>query len=179
MVQSEHRSGDERWNRRTGLVGPLRNDVASRTGSTPAPAVSDPVHASRDADPERAAYPRQMPQNVDALLNLQLAMNPHTWSALLDLGVDETTLLVLEFAFDSPDQREAAALVDFLEKSTDYDVRVEAVDETTSSRQEWMVKGETKPTTLSLDVLNQWVRWMVAAGAANSCDFDGWGAHVP
>ncbi len=43
-----------------------------------------------------------------------------------------------------------------------------------------MVIGKTQPTTVSLDILNEWVRSMVLAGAEKGpCEFDGWGAEVP
>jgi Regulator of ribonuclease activity B len=120
-----------------------------------------------------------MPQNVETLLASQLAMNRTTWSTLVEQGVDETTMLILDFAFNSPGRREAEALVEFVTKSTDYDVLAEALGVNAPAQQDWVVTGQTQPTTLSLDVIDQWVRWMVAAGSANSCDFDGWGAFVP
>ena len=43
----------------------------------------------------------------------------------------------------------------------------------------WAVSGTTQETEVSLEILDDWVRWMVAAGEANGgCDFDGWGAQV-
>jgi hypothetical protein len=31
---------------------------------------------------------------------------------------------------------------------------------------------------VSLEILDQWVTWMVTAGKEHDCDFDGWGALV-
>ena len=48
------------------------------------------------------------------------------------------------------------------------------------SKKQWSVTGSTQPTAVSLDILNQWVGWMVVAGAENGgCEFDGWGAEAP
>ena len=42
------------------------------------------------------------------------------------------------------------------------------------------VRGSTQRTTISLDILDQWVEWMVAAGAEHGrCLFDGWGVQIP
>ncbi len=47
------------------------------------------------------------------------------------------------------------------------------------SMKAWSVSGSTQPTAVSLDILNEWIQWMVSAGAANGgCEFDGWGAPV-
>jgi hypothetical protein len=44
------------------------------------------------------------------------------------------------------------------------------------SRREWIVTGWTRETAL---ILNQWVAWMVTAGAEHGpCKFDGWGAQA-
>jgi hypothetical protein len=48
------------------------------------------------------------------------------------------------------------------------------------AKKQWSVTGSTQPTVVSLDILNQWVGWMVGAGAENGgCEFDGWGAQAP
>lgn len=39
--------------------------------------------------------------------------------------------------------------------------------------------GQSQPTELSLDILEDWTVWMVAAGAKyGACRFDGYGALV-
>ena len=45
-------------------------------------------------------------------------------------------------------------------------------------RKEWTVQGSTQPTTISPEILDQWVDWMVSAGFERGCEFDGWGAQV-
>jgi hypothetical protein len=38
----------------------------------------------------------------------------------------------------------------------------------------------TQPTPVSLEVVDAWTAWMVAAGAqAGPCAFDGWSARTP
>ena len=38
--------------------------------------------------------------------------------------------------------------------------------------------GTTQKTKITLEILNQWVTWMVAAGVDHGCLFDGWGTSV-
>lgn len=120
------------------------------------------------------------PAWFDETLTRQLAMNPRTWAALQEHGVDEATELRLDFFYAAPDEAAAASLAAFLRDETDYDVTVDAVKKGMLSRKQWSVGGSTQPTRLSAEILDQWVEWMVAAGAqAGECVFDGWGAQVP
>jgi hypothetical protein len=112
-------------------------------------------------------------------LRRQLAMNPQTWAALQEHGVDESTELRLDFFYGAPGEAEAQSLAAFLRDETDYDVAVDATKKGMLSKKQWSVTGSTQPTKVSVDILNQWVQWMVAAGAENGgCEFDGWGAQV-
>jgi hypothetical protein len=114
------------------------------------------------------------------VLRQQLAMNPQTWAAFQEHGVDESTKLRLEFFYLAPGQTEAEALGAFLRHETDYDVDVHSMKKGMLSKKQWSVTGTTQPTAVSLDILNQWVGWMVAAGVENGgCEFDGWGAEAP
>jgi hypothetical protein len=107
-------------------------------------------------------------------------MNPQTWAALQEHGVDESTNLRLDFFYVAPGQTEAETLGEFLRLETEYDVDVHSVKKGMLSKKQWSVTGATQPTSVSLDILNQWVGWMVTAGAENGgCEFDGWGAQVP
>ncbi|MDP2710096.1 MAG: hypothetical protein Q8O56_02665 [Solirubrobacteraceae bacterium] len=39
--------------------------------------------------------------------------------------------------------------------------------------------GTTQPAQISLELLDDWVDWMIAAGAAEGpCAFDGWAAQL-
>lgn len=105
-------------------------------------------------------------------------MNTQTWAALQEHEVDELTELRLDFFYVARGQSEAEALGEFLRRETDYDVDVRSIRKGMLSKKQWSVTGSTQPTMVSLDILNQWVGWMVAAGAENGgCEFDGWGAQ--
>ena len=118
-----------------------------------------------------------LPEWTQDVLELQLAMNSQTWARLQELGIDESAELRLDFFYDAPGEAEAKALADFLRRETDYDVDFESTREEEHSDEQWSVSGSTQPTTVSLAILDQWVSWMVTAGAENGgCKFDGWGA---
>ena len=118
--------------------------------------------------------------DLDAVLLKQLGMNPTTWQAMADRGVTEETPLRLDFAYLAPGQGEANQLAAFLQSATDYTVQASSEKKGALSRRVWFVMGTTNATPLSLDVLNQWVKWMVLAGHENGqCEFDGWGAQLP
>ena len=100
----------------------------------------------------------------------QQAMNSETWTTLLRHGVTEATELRLEFTYDAPDAHAAEILVSFLRQETDYDVKSEGD----------VVNGTTQRTTISPEILDEWVSWMVAAGHEYGyCKFDGWRTMLP
>ena len=106
------------------------------------------------------------PQNV---LARQLAMNRQTWATLQAHGVTEETELHLDFTYKATDRDKADELAGFLRAETDYNV---AADDTS-------VSGSTQATSVSPEILDQWVTWMVAAGYEHGrCEFDGWGTAV-
>jgi hypothetical protein len=110
------------------------------------------------------------PWQPEGVLARQLAMTPQTWAALQENGVTEQTQLQLDFFYLAESRDQGEELARFLRSETDYDVRVE--DDS--------VTGTTQPTTVSAAILEQWVEWMVYAGAEHGgCEFDGWGAAVP
>jgi hypothetical protein len=122
----------------------------------------------------------ETPAWAQEVLQRQLAMNPQTWAGLQEHGVDESTKLRLDFFYVAPGQTGAEALGEYLRRETDYDVDVHSIKKGMLSKKQWSVTGSTQSTTVSLDILNQWVGWMVAAGAENGgCEFDGWGAEAP
>jgi hypothetical protein len=113
-----------------------------------------------------------------ALLDNQLQMNPQTWAALQARGVDEHTLLIIDFAFTAKGKPEAHALADFLREKTTFS-SVARPERGTRFRKRWIVRGRTKPSTTSLEMLNDWVTFMVKTGYSHACRFDGWGVEVP
>lgn len=114
-----------------------------------------------------------------ALLANQLEMNPQTWAQLQARGVDEQTLLILDFFYTAPGKTEAEALLAFLQEKTTFSA--EAVAERGAFfRRRWRVAGKTKPSTTSVAMLDDWVSFMVKAGAKHGmCHFDGWGVEIP
>lgn len=112
-------------------------------------------------------------------LESQLAMNRQTWQALQQHGVTEASKLRLDFFYVAPGEQQANALAGFLREETDYDVAMSPSGGGLLKKKVWAVSGSTRETAISLAILDDWVRWMVAAGEANgSCEFDGWGAPV-
>ena len=110
------------------------------------------------------------------LLGKHLAMNQQTWRRLQELGVTRSTSLRLDFSYRAPDRQSAEALRDLLVDQTDYDVH--AGDSGPLPSKEWTVQGTTQSTTISPEILDQWVDWMVTAGLERGCEFDGWGTEI-
>ncbi|HEX8156757.1 MAG TPA: hypothetical protein VF526_05165 [Solirubrobacteraceae bacterium] len=113
-----------------------------------------------------------------ALLDNQLQMNPQTWAALQGRGVDERTLLIIDFGFTAKGKAEAKGLTSFLREKTTFSATARA-ERGTGLRKRWIVRGRTKRSTTSLEMLNDWVTFMVKTGYTHACRFDGWGAEVP
>jgi hypothetical protein len=107
------------------------------------------------------------------LLQRQLELTRATWTRLQEHGVSDGAELRLDFFYEAPTNARATDLMRFLERETDYEMRV------TADEDQWMLRGRTKPAALSLAIVEQWVDWMVTAGLHFDCVFDGWGAEVP
>jgi hypothetical protein len=108
----------------------------------------------------------------------QREMTAETWIALEDRGIHEQHLR-LEFFFDAPDGSAAESLATFLAKETDYELSTTPDEAEAKAGPGWLVGGRTRPTRVSAEFLDQWVSWMVTAGAEHGeCVFAGWGASV-
>jgi hypothetical protein len=110
------------------------------------------------------------------LLGKHRAMNQQTWHRLQELGVTPATSLRLDFSYRAPDRESAQSLRGLLTDETDYDVAVTSSGPMLSK--EWTVQGTTQSTTISPEILDQWVDWMVSAGLERGCEFDGWGTGI-
>lgn len=108
-------------------------------------------------------------------LVLQLGMYQQTWQTLLGHGVTEDTELEMGFSYYTPTQDKAELLKATL---AEYGYQVNIKADGSVFKRRWLIEGKTTPTTLKLEKLNQWVKWMAAAGEEYSSDFDGWGALV-
>jgi hypothetical protein len=117
------------------------------------------------------------PEWYEQILELQLSRNPEAWARFRDQGVDRDELR-LGFIYLAPDEEAAHSLARFLWKQTDYEVEVHHQPVGDETEPTWLVIGATQPTLLTLELLDEWVQWMVAAGAAEGpCAFDGWAAQ--
>ena len=116
----------------------------------------------------------------DELLEQQLSRNRDLWASLREHGLEEATTLRLGFIYVAPGVAEADQLVAFLREETDYDVSArERPGEAAEADPDWVVTGMTQPTPVSLELLDDWCEWMIAAGAAEGpCAFDGWAAQL-
>ena len=115
----------------------------------------------------------------EQLLELQLRANPGIWRKMREVGVDQETQLRLAFIYLAPDEEAAQRLQAFLREQTDYEVQSRGRPKGFFEKPEWLVIGATQPTTVTPQMLDEWVEWMVAAGAAEGpCAFDGWTSEI-
>jgi len=127
-----------------------------------------------------------MAEWYEQLYELQLRANRDIWATLQEHGVEPDAELRLGFLYVAPGEPEAQALLAFLREETDYDLDArsrpgggggEAADP--GGDEEWVVIGTTQPTPVTLELLDDWAEWMIAAGAAEGpCAFDGWAAQL-
>ena len=134
-----------------------------------------------------------MAEWYEQLLEHQLERNREVWTELREDGVQEGSELRLGFLFVAPGVAEADQLVAFLHEETDYEVHSrqrpgdgddeddedDGKDGDDDAEPDWVVIGITQPTPVSLDLLDDWCEWMIAAGAGEGpCAFDGWAAQL-
>jgi hypothetical protein len=118
------------------------------------------------------------PEWYERILDLQISENPGIWARFQEHGMDEREWR-LGFIYLAPGEQEAQELAAFLREETDYEVEVRSQRPRRLAGQEWLVVGATQPTLVTLELINEWVEWMVAAGAATGpCAFDGWAAEA-
>lgn len=119
----------------------------------------------------------EQPEWYEQIVELQLRANADTWAQFEEQGLDEDELR-LGFIYLAPGEAEGQALAGFLRAETDYDVEVHSQRASEHGQPRWLVVGATQPAYLTLETLDEWVMWMVAAGAAEGpCAFDGWAAQ--
>lgn len=104
-------------------------------------------------------------------------MNCETLNLLRSRGVSPRMPIRLEFLYWSVSETEARTLIAFLEAETDYDLTGRPDDREGHA---WVVSGVTQPTEVTIEILDQWVEWMLEAGEVHGGSrFDGWGASIP
>ena len=121
-----------------------------------------------------------MAEWYDELLEQQLSRNREIWAGLREHGLGEGRELRLGFIYVAAGVAEADQLVAFLHEETDYEVSIrERPGEDDADDPDWVVIGTTQPTPVSLELIDDWCEWMIAAGAAEGpCAFDGWVAQL-
>ncbi len=121
-----------------------------------------------------------MAEWYEQLLEEQLSRNRDLWSELREHALGDDSRLRLGFIYVAPGEAEAEALVAFLRGETDYDVSARSrPGEDPGGEPAWFVIGTTQPTPVSLELLDDWCEWMIAAGAAEGpCAFDGWAPQL-
>ena len=117
-----------------------------------------------------------MAEWYEQLLELHLRNNDELWAQLREHGVGDDGRLRLGFIYLAPGKEEAEVLVTFLRAETDYEVDAHVRPD--GDGQSWSVIGMTQPTPVSLELLDDWTNWMIAAGAAEGPRFDGWAAQL-
>ena len=121
-----------------------------------------------------------MAEWYDELLEQQLSRNKDIWAGLREHGLEDENEVRLGFVYVAPGEAEAQGLVDYLRDETDYEVSArERPGEDAGDEPDWVVIGITQPTAVSLELLDDWCEWMIAAGAAEGpAAFDGWAAQL-
>ena len=115
----------------------------------------------------------------EQLLDLQLLANPAIFERLREHGLTDETQLRLGFVYLAPGEEEAQRLAAFLEQETDYNIEARRRRKGWLEEPEWLVGGATQPAPLTLETIDAWTEWMIAAGAAHGpCAFDGWTPEV-
>jgi hypothetical protein len=111
-------------------------------------------------------------------VNVQLIKNMVAWEALQEQGAGYAPELRLTFVYVAPDEARAAQLAAFLQGETDYELHVRRRGRVGGRR--WFVAGATQAAPVSLETINAWTEWMIAAGAEHGpCTFDGWAPQQP
>ncbi len=106
-------------------------------------------------------------------VNVQLLDNIRIWGELLEEGVGDEPELRLTFAYLAGGEAEAERLAAFLRAETDYELFVRSHGR--GRKRQWFVAGATRPARVTLDTINAWTEWMIAAGAEHGpCAFDRW-----
>lgn len=110
----------------------------------------------------------------EVALARQTVFNQVAWTRLQELEATGSTRLTLDFFDDAQSQADARALKATLFEETDDDLSVEPTEGS-----DWTLIGQTQPTAVSLESVNQWVDWMIIAGLNHQRTIDGWATETP
>ena len=93
-----------------------------------------------------------------------------TWSSLLSNEVTSETEVVLNFNYLCPSKASAIKLNDAL---GNYETLIRSEGFISRS---WFVEGYSHPTSVTKEILAQWLDFMVSLGWEFQCVFEGFGA---
>jgi hypothetical protein len=93
-------------------------------------------------------------ENIDH----QLKMLDGTWDKFVEYGVTDKTELVLEFSYLAPNKA-AANKLNMALNNYNMSIKSEGL-----IRKIWYLEGKTQPTTVTKEILAQWLDFMVAKG---------------
>ena len=121
-----------------------------------------------------------MAEWYEQLLEQQLERNREIWADLREQRIEDGDELRLGFIYAAPSVAEADQLVAFLSEETDYEMSARPrPGDDEEADPDWIVIGTTQPTPVTLDLIDDWCEWMIAAGATEGpCAFDGWAAQL-
>jgi hypothetical protein len=97
------------------------------------------------------------------------------WKMMQDAGVDDTTVLALDFVLFGTSQPDVQNLAKQLAEN--YEVQVTQSDE----QGYWLVTGTTRPYGISLNQEQHlgWVEFMADVARSHACVFSAWSFEVP
>ena len=112
-----------------------------------------------------------MKQEFARQLTPYLKQLPSTWSRLESEGLTSETRVKLDFAYSIPDKVVATRLAAMLQSQFGYQADLQSVDDG------YKIQGRTCETTISTQILQKWLGYMVQRGVESGGRFDGWGVR--
>lgn len=119
--------------------------------------------------PEQAA-------RAERIIGWQIAASGQTIDALRRAGLTDSTILNIDFFFTAKDEKSARALASHLEANDCVSLRVSCVGRLLFKK--YLITGKTLETHVTVEIIAQWLPWIVIQGVVHNCEFDGWGAEV-
>ena len=112
-----------------------------------------------------------MKQEFQRQLTSYLKQLPSTWTRLEGQGLTSETRVKLDFAYSIPDKDVATKLATMLQSQFSYTAEVQSADEG------YKIQGRTGETTITSEILEKWLGYMVQRAVESGGRFDGWGVR--
>ncbi len=90
------------------------------------------------------------------------------WGRLEERGHEEGAKVRMSFTYFCNNHDDAEMLRSLFITGTDFDVEI------IKRKEFWALNGNTLDTDISLEILKEWVKWMIDAGLKFQCVFDSW-----